>query len=186
MVYLPDVALSPAYVMRSTRANELGPEVRAIIRELIPESPMYRVFTMERLAANTMASLSFTMLMLGIAAALALVLCAVGIYGVLSYVVTQRTREIAVRMALGAEPRDLRRMLVLQGGRVALTGVAVGVLTAIGVTRFLESLLFGVQPIDTFTFVGMASVMLAIALLACYVPARRASAVDPMQALRTE
>ena len=185
-VYLPDVALSPAYVMKSARANQLAPEVRAIIRELIPESPMYRVFTMERLAANTMASLSFTMLMLGIAAALALILCAVGIYGVLSYVVTQRTREIAVRMALGAEARSLRRMLVLQGGRLALIGIAIGVLIAFGVTRFLESLLFGVQPIDMLTFVGMSSVMLAIALLAIYVPARRASAVDPMQSLRME
>jgi predicted permease len=186
MVYLPDVATSPAYVMKSVRANELAPEVRAIIRELVPESPMYRVFTMERLAANTMASLSFTMLMLGIAAALALILCAVGIYGVLSYVVTQRTREIAVRMALGAQPLGLRRMLVLQGGRVALIGVAIGVVTAFGVTRFLGNLLYGVQPIDALSFVAMASVVLAIALLATYVPARRASAVDPMQSLRTE
>jgi len=185
-VYLPAVGLSPAYVMRSARANQLAPEVRAIIREVIPESPMYRVFTMERLAANSMAILSFTMLMLGIAAALALVLCAVGIYGVLSYVVTQRTREIAVRMALGAQARGLRRMLVVQGGRVAVIGIATGILIAFGVTRFLESLLFGVQPIDALTFFGTSSVVLAIALLASYVPARRASAVDPMQSLRTE
>ena len=185
-MYLPAVGLSPAYVMRSARANQLAPEVRAIIRELIPESPMYRVFTMERLAANSMAILSFTMLMLGIAAALALVLCAVGIYGVLSYVVTQRTREIAVRMALGAQARGLRRMLVVQGGRVAVIGIATGILIAFGVTRFLESLLFGVQPIDALTFFGTSSVVLAIALLASYVPARRASAVDPMQSLRTE
>ena len=186
MVYLPSVSTSPAYVVKSARANELAPEVRAVIRELMPESPMYRVFTMERLAANSMASLSFTMLMVGIAAMLALLLCAVGIYGVLSYIVTQRTREIAVRMALGAEARGLRRMLVVQGGRVALIGIAIGVLTAVGVTRFLETLLFGVQPVDALTFVGMSSVMLAIALLATYVPARRASAVDPMQSLRTE
>jgi putative ABC transport system permease protein len=185
-VYLPGASLSPAYVMKSARANELAPEVRAIIRELIPESPMYRVFTMERLAANSKATLSFTMLMLGTATGLALLLCVVGIYGVLSYVVTERTREIAVRMALGAEPRGLRRMLVLQGGRVALIGVAIGVLTAFGVTRFLGSLLFGVQPVDALTFVGMSAVMLAVALLACYVPARRASAVDPMQSLRAE
>jgi predicted permease len=185
-VYLPSAALSPAYVLKSARANELGPEVRAIIRELIPESPMYRVFTMERLAANSKAILSFTMLMVVTASALALLLCVVGIYGVLSYVVTQRTREIAVRMALGAEPRGLRRMLVLQGGRVALIGVAVGVLIAFAVTRFLESLLFGVQAIDASTYIGMSSVMLAVALLASYVPARRASAVDPMQSLRAE
>jgi ABC-type antimicrobial peptide transport system permease subunit len=133
-----------------------------------------------------MASLSFTMLMLGIAAALATILGAVGIYGVLSYLVTQRKREIAVRMALGAEPPGLRRMVVLQGGRVALIGVVVGVLIALGVTRFLATLLFGVQALDGSTFVVMSSVMLAVALLASYVPARRASAVDPMESLGTE
>jgi ABC-type antimicrobial peptide transport system permease subunit len=141
---------------------------------------------METLAANTMASLSFTMLMLGIAAALATILGAVGIYGVLSYLVTQRKREIAVRVALGAEPPGLRRMVVLQGGRVALIGVVVGVLIALGVTRFLATLLFGVQALDGSTFVVMSSVMLAVALLASYVPARRASAVDPMESLGAE
>jgi ABC-type antimicrobial peptide transport system permease subunit len=133
-----------------------------------------------------MASLSFTMLMLGIAAALATILGAVGIYGVLSYLVTQRKREIAVRVALGAEAPGLRRMVVLQGGRVALIGVVVGVLIALGVTRFLGTLLFGVQALDGSTFVVMSSVMLAVALLASYVPARRASAVDPMESLGTE
>jgi len=186
MVYLPVVSLSPAYVLKSARADQLAAEVRAIIREVIPESPMYRVFTMERLAANTMASLSFTMLMLGIAAALAVILGAVGIYGVLSYSVTRRTQEIGVRMAVGAEAKAVRRMVVAQGGLVALIGVAVGVLAAVGLTRFLAGLLFGVQPIDASTFVGMSAVMLAVALVASYVPARRASAVDPVQALRTE
>jgi predicted permease len=186
MVYLPSVSLSPAYVMKSARADQLTADVRSLISELIPESPMYRIFTMERLAANTMASLSFTMLMLGIAAALAVILGALGIYGVLSYSVTRRTQEIGVRMALGAEAKAVRRMVVAQGGRVALTGVAVGVLAAVGLTRFLASLLFGVQAIDASTFVGMSSVMLAVALVASYVPARRASALDPVQALRTE
>jgi len=186
MVYLPGVSLSPAYVLKSARAHLLEPEVRAIVREVIPESPMYRIFTMEQLAANTMASLSFTMLLLGIAAALALILGAVGIYGVLSYSVTQRTQEIGVRMALGAEANVVRRMVVTQGGRVALIGVAIGVLAAVGLTRFLATLLFGVQAIDAITFVAVSSVMLAVALVASYVPARRASAVDPVQALRTE
>jgi ABC-type antimicrobial peptide transport system permease subunit len=140
---------------------------------------------MEQLAANTMASLSFTMLMLSTGAVLALIIGAVGIYGVLSYSVAQRTREIAVRMALGAEPPGLRRMIVLQGGRVALIGVALGILIAFSVTRFLESLLFGVQTIDRVTFLAMSIVLLAVALLASYVPARRASAVDPMRSLRT-
>jgi predicted permease len=186
MVYLPGVSPSPAYVMKTARADRIAPEVRTVINEMIPESPMYRIFTMETLAANTMGNLSFTMLMLGIAASLATILGAVGLYGVLSYVVAQRTREIAVRMALGAERSGLRRMVVLQGGRVALLGVVVGVLVALGVTRFLTTLLFGVEPLDASTFVAMSSVMLAVALLASYIPARRASAVDPVRSLRVK
>ncbi|MEZ4425655.1 MAG: FtsX-like permease family protein [Gemmatimonadota bacterium] len=186
MVYLPGVSPSPAYVMKTARANQIGPEVRAIIAEMIPDSPMYRVFTMETLAANTMASLSFTMMLLVLAAALATVLGAVGIYGVLSYVVAQRKREMAVRLALGAEPTGLRRMVVYQGGRVALIGVAVGLVVAFGATRFLGALLFGVEALDLSTFALMASVMLGVALLASYVPARRASSVDPMESLGVE
>ena len=186
MVYLPGVSGSPAYVMKTARAEQIAPEVRAVINEIIPESPMYRIFTMRALAANTMASLSFTMLMLGLAAGLATILGAVGIYGVLSYLVTQRRREFAVRMALGAEAPGLRRMVVWQGGRVALTGVVVGVLVALGLTRFLSSLLFGVQALDASTFVGMSVAMLGVALLASYVPARRASGVEVMEALGVE
>ncbi|HSM07073.1 MAG TPA: ABC transporter permease [Longimicrobiales bacterium] len=185
-VYLPAVSGSPAYVVRTPAADRIAPEIRAIVREMIPESPMYRVFTMETLAANTMGSLSFTMLMLGIAAGLATVLGAVGIYGVLSYLVTQRKREIAVRMALGAEQGGLRRMFVWQGGRVAIIGIALGILIALGLTRFLGTLLFGVEPLDASTFALMSGTMLAVALLASYLPARRASAVDPMESLSVE
>jgi len=186
MVYLPGASTSPAYVMKSTRANQLAPEVRAIIRELQPNSPMYRVFTMERLAANATASLSFTMLMVGIAAVLALVLGAVGLYGVLSYRVTQRKREIGVRMALGAEAKTVRWMFVRQGGLVAFTGVIVGVLAALGLTRYIQTLLFGIERLDATAFAGMSAVMLVVALLASYFPARRASRVDPVIALRSE
>jgi ABC-type antimicrobial peptide transport system permease subunit len=147
---------------------------------------MYRLFTMETLADRALAQLSFTTLMLAIAAGLALVLGTVGLYGVLSYVVSQRTREIAVRMALGAERAAVRRMVVLQGGRVALVGVALGVVVALAVTGVLQSLLFGVQAFDAVTFIGMSAVMLVVALLASYLPAYRASSVDPMQALRGE
>jgi predicted permease len=186
MVYLPALSLSPAFVLRSSRADHLAPEVRAIIRELIPESPMYRVFTMKRLAANAMASLSFTMLMLGIAAVLALILGAVGLYGVLSYAVSQRTREIGIRMALGAESRALRRMVVAQGGRVTLVGVVIGIIASVLLTDVLETLLFGVAAVDIPTFIAMSGVMIGVALLASYLPARRASSMDPVQSLRAE
>ena len=186
MVYLPGVSASPAYVIKSSRADQLTSEVRAIVREVLPDSPMYRVFTMERLAANAMASLSFTMLMVGIAAVLALVLGAVGLYGVLSYRVSRSAREIGVRMALGAEAKSVRWMFVRQGGQVALVGVVVGVLAAVALTRYIQTLLFGVERMDVPAFAGMSAVMLAVALLASYVPARRASRVDPVVALRTE
>jgi ABC-type antimicrobial peptide transport system permease subunit len=133
-----------------------------------------------------MASLTFTMLMVGVAAVLALVLGAVGLFGVLSYGVTRRTQEIGVRLALGAEPRAVRRMFIWQGTRVTLLGVLMGVLAAAGFTRYVQTLLFGVQRLDISAFVGMSAVMLAVALLASYIPARRASRVDPLVALRGE
>ena len=185
-VYLPAVSSSPAYVMRSTRAEQLEPEVRAIIRDVLPESPMYRIFTMERLAANAMASLSFTMVMVGTAAALALVLGSVGLYGVLSYRAMRRTQEIGVRMALGADAKTVRRMFVWQGAQVALLGVLIGVLAAVGLTKYIQTLLFEVKRLDVAAFAGMSAVMVAVALLASYVPAWRASRVDPLVALRTE
>lgn len=194
MVYMPMVGPeasswavgSPAYVVKTPRADAIAPEIRALMREHVPESPMYRVFTMAGLADRSMAQLSFTMLMLGIASALALVLGAVGLYGVLSYVVSTRNREIAVRMALGAENREVRRMVVRQGAQITGAGVVTGLLAAIFLTRVLESLLFGVGSLDLPTFAAMAGLMLAVALLASYVPARRASSVDPMESLRAE
>ena len=133
-----------------------------------------------------MAGLSFTMLMVSIAAALALILGAVGLYGVLSYRATQRRQEIGVRMALGAEAKTVRRMFVWQGTRVALLGVAVGAVAAVVLTRYIEALLFGVGRLDATAFAGMSVVMLLVALLASYLPARRASRVDPLVALRSE
>ena len=194
MVYLPLVGPnanswaveSPAYVVKSTRAATLTADIRTVLREYAPEAPMYRIFTMEGLAARSLGQLSFTMLMLAIASGLALILGAIGLYGVLSYVVSQRTQEIAVRMALGADASAVRRMVVLQGGRVALIGVGVGVLAALGVTGVLKSLLFGVEALDATTFMTMSAVMLVVAVLASYIPAHRASSVDPIQALRID
>jgi predicted permease len=186
MVYLPAVSLSPAYVVKSARTDRLAPEIRAIVHELMPESPMYRIFTMQDLAARTMASLSFTMLMLVIAAVLALILGAVGLYGVLAYGVTRRTQEIGVRMALGADASSVRRTVVAEGGRVALVGVVIGGIVALVLTRYIKSLLFGVEPLDVPSFAAVSAVMVAVALLASYIPARRASRVDPATALRAE
>ncbi len=194
MLYLPMVGPtagtyavgSPAYVVKTTRAELIAPEIRALMREVVPESPMYRIFTMEGLAQRSMAQLSFTMLMLAIASGLALILAAVGLYGVLSYVVAHRAPEIAVRMALGAEAPQVRRMVVLQGARVTLAGIALGLLTALALTRVLDSLLFGVGTLDVPTFFATAGVMVAVALLASYIPARRASLVDPMLSLRAD
>ena len=186
MVYLPGVSTSPAYVLKSARADQLAPEVRAVIRDVAPQSPMYRIFTMKSLTARAMASLSFTMLMVGISAVLALVLGAVGLYGVLSYGVMRRAQEIGVRMALGADARAVRRMFIWQGTRVTLLGTLMGVLTAVAFTKYVQTLLYGVERLDVVAFAGMSAVMVAVALAASYIPARRASLVDPVVALRGE
>jgi len=147
---------------------------------------MYRVFTMAGLAADSMVQLSFTMLTLGVVSGLALILGAVGLYGVLSYVVAERTREIGVRMALGATSTQVRRMVVAQGSRVVVVGIAIGVAAALAATRALGSLLFGVAPMDPATFAAMSAVMIVIGLLASYLPARRASSIDPIESLRSQ
>jgi hypothetical protein len=177
---------SPAYVVKTPRAEVIAPEVRALVREVAPEAPMYRVFTMAGLARDSMVQLSFTMLTLGIASGLALILGTVGLYGVLSYVVAERTREIGVRMALGAQAEQVRGMVVRQGARVVGAGVAIGILAALASTRALGSLLYGIQAVDAATFAGMAAMMVAVGLLASYLPARRASNVDPIESLRGE
>ena len=175
---------SPAYVVKTARADAIAPDIRKVVHEYAPAAPMYRVFTMEGLVARSMAQLSFTMLMIAIAAVLSMVLGAVGVYGVLAYVVAQRRGEIAVRMALGAEASSVRRMVVMQGATVTMLGVALGILVALGLTGVLESLLFGVKALDVPTFVAMSALMLVVAFLASYLPARRASSVDPSDALR--
>jgi putative ABC transport system permease protein len=177
---------SPAYVVKSPRAATIGPEVREQVRQIAPEAPVYREFTMEFLARRSMIQLSFTMLTLGVVSVLALILGAVGLYGVLSYVVAQRRREIGVRMALGATTRAVRRQVVSQGTRVVLVGVVIGVAAAIYTTKLLGRLLYEVKAVEPVVFAAMALMMLATGVLASYMPARRASAVDPIEALRGE
>lgn len=177
---------SPGYVIKSARAESIAPEVRAVVREIAPEAPMYRVFTMAFLVEDSMVQLSFTLLTLGIASLLALILGAVGLYAVLSYIVDERTREIGVRMALGARAAQVRTMVVAQGARVVGIGVAIGILVALAGTQVLGSLLFGVHPIDAATFIAMPLVMAVVGLLASYLPARKASNLDPMESLRRD
>ncbi len=146
-----------------------------------PNLPVARVRTLDEYVDRSMAQTSFTLIMLGIAAAVALFLGSVGIYGVISYVVSQRTREIGVRMALGAEQRDVSRMVLKQASLLAGGGVVIGLAGAMGLTRLMSSLLFGVSPMDPVTFGSVA-----VALVASYISARRAAKVDPVVALRFE
>ncbi|HET6680236.1 MAG TPA: ABC transporter permease, partial [Gemmatimonadaceae bacterium] len=175
---------SPAYVVKSTRAEALTREVRDLVRQVAPEAPVYREYTMAFLVRRSMLQLSFTMLTLGVVSALALILGAVGLYGVLSYTVAERTREIGVRMALGATAAAVRRQVVSQGTKVVLVGVAIGIVAALAATRLLGALLYGVKAVDPIVFVLMSLAMLGIGMLASYMPARRASGVDPIEALR--
>jgi ABC-type antimicrobial peptide transport system permease subunit len=133
-----------------------------------------------------MAPTSFTLVTLAIAGGMALGLGIVGIYGVIAYVVSQRTREIGIRMALGAQQNKILRMVVGQGARVALLGIAIGLVASFGLTRIMSSMLFGVSATDPLTFAAVLVLLLAAALAACWIPARRASRVDPMVALRHE
>jgi predicted permease len=177
---------SPAYVIKSPRAASLGREVRELVRQVAPEAPVYREFTMEFLAQRSMVQLSFTMLTLGVVSALAMILGAVGLYGVLAYVVAERTREIGVRMALGATVGAVRRMVVAQGAKVVLVGIVIGVAAALASTRLLDALLYEVNALDPVVFVAMSIMMVGIGLLASYVPARRASNVAAIESLRND
>ena len=136
--------------------------MRELVRQFAPEAPVYREFTMEFLARRSMIQLSFTMLTLGVVSGLALLLGAIGLYGVLSYVVSQRTREIGVRMALGATASAVRRMVVSQGARVVLVGVVIGVGVAFAATTLLGALLYGVKPVDPIVFAAMSAMMIGM------------------------
>jgi putative ABC transport system permease protein len=160
--------------------------VRGSIQEVDPELPVFRVTTMERMVSDSMTQRRFAMTLLGIFAVVALILASVGLYGVMSYSVTHRTNEIGIRMALGAGVRDVLGMMVGQGMKLSLAGLGIGLALAFLLTYVMRSLLFNVSASDPLTYLGVALVLGAVSLLACYLPARRAAKVDPMEALRYE
>ena len=182
------VQRSMAFAVRTSRptAASLLPDVRKAVWAVNPNLPLANVRTLDELLDRSLAQTSFTLVMLMIAAAVALALGVVGIYGVISYIVSQRTREIGVRMALGAAGPDVTRMVLRQGMMLAGSGVGIGLIAAMGLTRLMSSLLYGVEATDPVTFGTVALMLSAVALVASYLPALRASRTDPAEALRSE
>jgi putative ABC transport system permease protein len=160
--------------------------VRSQVRAVDPDQPVSSIITLDRVVADSVARARFSVILLAVFSAIALVLSAVGIYGVMAYAVSQRTHEMGIRLALGAEPSDVMKLVVLHGMAINSVGLLVGVAAALALTRLLSSLLFGVKAYDPLTFVGIALLVTLVSLLACYVPARRAMRVDPIVALRWE
>jgi predicted permease len=184
----PELVMSGMTILLRTSRDPLAlvSTARGEVQKLDPELPMAAVATMEQLLADSLSRSRFTMLLLGIFSAVALILASVGIYGLIAYSVTQRTQELGIRIALGAQRHDVLRLVLAQGTRLTLLGVALGVFAALALSRLLASMLFGVSATDPLTFAGVAVLLAVVALLACFIPARRATRVDPIIALRYE
>jgi len=178
------------FMTLAIRAGDASPglveEVKKQIWSMDGQIPVGDVHAMDDLVAVSLAQQRFNMLLLGLFAALALILAAVGIYGAMAYAVNQRTHEIGIRTALGAQRRDVLRLVMRDGAKIALFGVVSGIAGALVLTRLIASLLFEVKPTDPATFAGVAILLALVAIAACYIPARRAMRVDPMVALRYE
>jgi putative ABC transport system permease protein len=177
-----------AYTIRTDRAGTKSflAEARAAVWSVNSNLPVFLESTMKNLYDKSLSATSFTLVMLAIAGTMALLLGIVGIYGVMSYVVSKRTREIAIRLALGAEAERLVRTFVGNGLMLVGPGVVIGLAAAAGLTRLMKSLLFGISTLDPVIYIAMPAVLVTAALLASYLPARRASRVDPIEALRFE
>ena len=188
-MYLP-FAQSPqrsmALMIRTTNSESVVTAVRRDVQEIDPNLPIYGIRTMESVISESIAAARFRTSLLAIFAAVALVLAMIGIYGVMSYAVTERTREIGIRMALGARVMDVLQLVVKNGMSLAVIGTVFGLAGALAVTRLMQTLLFGVSPTDPATFALVSFGLLLVALFACYLPARRATKVDPLVALRHE
>jgi predicted lysophospholipase L1 biosynthesis ABC-type transport system permease subunit len=176
------------FVIRSERAGTESflNEVRQAVWSVSSNLPLASVRTMQEVCDKSLARTSFTLVMLGIAGSMALALGIIGVYGVMSYTVSQRQREIGIRLALGAQGRDMLQMVLGQGTKLVLVGVGIGIGAAFGLTRLMRNLLFGVTAHDPLTFAAVSALLILVALLACYIPARRAILVDPVVTLRYE
>jgi len=178
---------SPILLVRARGdAAALTAAIRRETKSVIPSLPTPQIRLMTERVGESIAQPRFQAGLLNIFGGVALLLAACGIYGVLAYAVTQRQREIGIRMALGAQKRNVLSLIIGQGMKLALTGVVIGVLSALALTRVLRNLLYEVKPTDPFTFAAVALLLVGIALFACWLPARRAAKVDPMEALRCE
>jgi putative ABC transport system permease protein len=194
VAYLPlgtpvtTVGLDVLHLVIGTAATaaSVAPGLRPALDRVDASVPLIRIRTMEDIVSSSLAETAFTMVLLVIAASVALILGVVGLYGVISYVVKQRTAEIGIRLAIGAQPDHVRRLVLRQGLSVALVGVAIGLVAAALVSRFMRSLVFEISTRDPITFAGVALVLTAVSALATYLPARRAASIDPLQALREE
>jgi len=160
--------------------------VRRVNKQMSNEQVIFGDQTMESILSDSMASRRFAMILLSGFAALALVLACVGIYGVMAYIVSRRTLEVGIRMALGAARRDVILLVLGRGARLCLLGVVIGLASAMALTRLMGNLLFNISPTDPATLAGVGAILTVVALAACLIPARRAASVDPMRALRTE
>lgn len=190
-IYVPgrtDIERAVTFAVRSERAGSesLLQQINRAVWSVNPSLPLASVQTMQGVYNQSLARTSFTLAMLGMASAMALVLGIIGIYGVVSYVVSQRRREIGIRLALGAQQAELSRMFVRYGLAIAGAGVAIGLGAAVGLVRLMKSLLFGISPLDPLTYATVPVVLVGAAVIASYVPARRAAAVDPVEALKVE
>jgi len=161
-------------------------EVKEQVQSVDPELPVFGAQTLNETVTASLAERRFSMVMIGMFALTALLLAGLGIYGVISYIVSERTHEFGIRVALGAQTRDILGMVLGQGIRLAAAGTAVGLIAALVVSHMMAGLIYGVRPTDPLTFAGVALVLIGVALLACYIPARRAIRVDPITALRYE
>jgi putative ABC transport system permease protein len=189
-VYFPHPELTYAFMTLVIRTNgdpsPLAPAVQRELREIDRDQPMSDVRTMNQVMADTVARARFNTLLLALFAGLATLLAAVGIFGVMNYSLTLRTREIGLRMALGAQHRAVLMLMLKQGLRLTLIGTAIGLAGALALTRLMSSLLFGVDAADPATFAVIVPLLIVVSLIACYLPARRATRIDPLIALRSE